>query len=343
MSSQAQAPEPSPALFFETINAYQKTASLRAAIDLDVFTAIGEGAKTAKALAQRCAASERGMRILCDYLVVIGFLIKEKLEPPTYALTPDSATFLDRRSPAYLATSVKFLNSPMLTDGFKDVAACVRKGGTVVSEEGAVAPEHPMWVEFARSMAPMMALSAELIAKLVGANAGRKWKVLDIAAGHGLFGIAIARHNPNAEIVALDWPNVLGVAEENAQAAGIASRFRTLPGSAFEVDYGSGYDLVLLTNILHHFDVPTCETMLRKVHAALAAGGRAVTLEFVPNEDRVSPPLVASFSMMMLGATPGGDAYTFAEYDRMFRNAGFSRSELHALPPSIEQVVISYK
>lgn len=200
-----------------------------------------------------------------------------------------------------------------------------------------------MWVEFARSMAPMMGLPAQLIAKLLRAEAGPKWKVLDIAAGHGLFGIAIAQHNPNAEIVALDWPNVLQVAKENAQAAGVSSRYGLLSGSAFEVDYGSGYDLVLLTNILHHFDVPTCETMLRKVHTALGPGGRAVTLEFVPNEDRVSPPLVASFNMMMLGATPGGDAYTFSEYDRMFRNAGFSRSELHPLPPSIEQVILSYK
>ena len=109
------------------------------------------------------------------------------------------------------------------------------------------------------------------------------------------------------------------------------------------MNYGSGHDLVLLTNFLHHFDIPACETILRKVHAALAPGGRAVTLEFVPNEDRVSPPLVASFSMMMLGATPGGDAYTFSEYDRMFRNAGFSRSELHPLAPSIQQVIISHK
>ncbi len=340
MSSQAQASQPTPALFFETINAYQRTASLKAAIELDVFTAIGEGRQTAKSAAERCGTSERGMRILCDYLAIIGFLTKQG---ERYGLTPDSAMFLDRRSQAYLGSSIKFLNSPMLTDGFKDLAAVVRKGGTVVSEEGSLAPEHPMWVEFARSMAAMMGLPAELIAKLLRADAEPKWKVLDIAAGHGLFGIAIAQHNPNAEIVALDWPNVLHVAQENAQAAGVASRYRLLPGSAFEVEFGTGYDLVLLTNILHHFDIPTCETMLRKVHASLAPGGRAVTLEFVPSEDRVSPPLVASFSMMMLGSTPAGDAYTFSEYDRMFRNAGFPRSELHPLPPAIQQVIISHK
>jgi ubiquinone/menaquinone biosynthesis C-methylase UbiE len=340
MAQVAETHQPSPALFFETMNAYQRTAALKAAIELDLFTAIGEGAHTAAALAQRCEASERGMRILCDYLVVIGFLSKDENR---YGLTPDSAAFLDRRSPSYIATAATFLASPMLTEGFDDVAAVVRKGGTVISEEGSLEPEHPVWVEFARAMAPLMTLPAELIAKLVGADSGQKWKVLDIAAGHGLFGIAIAKHNPNAEIVALDWPNVLEVAKENARAAGVADRYGVIPGSAFEVDYGTGYDLVLLTNFLHHFDPETCELLLRKVYAALETSGRAVSFEFVPNEDRVSPPVAASFSLMMLGTTPSGDAYTFAELDRMFRNTGFSRSELHPLPPTFQQVVISHK
>jgi SAM-dependent methyltransferase len=340
MAAPIHAQEPSPEHFFETLNAYQQTEALKAAIELDLFTAIGEGGGTSAELAERCRASERGIRILCDYLVVIGFLNKGENR---YGLTPDSAKFLDRRSPACMATIARFIISPTLTGAFRDVAAAVRKGGTVMSEEGMVAPEHPVWVEFARAMAPMMALPAELIAGLVGANAGEKWKVLDIAAGHGLFGIALAKHNPNAEIVAVDWPKVLDVARENAKAAGVSGRYRTIAGSAFDVDYGSGYNLALLTNFLHHFDVPTCESLLRKIHAALAPGGRAVTYEFVPDEDRVSPPVAAKFSLMMLGTTPSGDAYTFSEYERMFRNAGFRASELHPLPPTPERVVISRK
>jgi hypothetical protein len=110
-----------------------------------------------------------------------------------------------------------------------------------------------------------------------------------------------------------------------------------------DVDYGAGYELVLLTNFLHLFDPETCETLLRKVHASLAAGGLVATLEFVPNDDRVTPPQAATFSMQMLGGTPSGDAYTFAELERMFQNAGFARSEMHELPPTIERVIISYK
>jgi SAM-dependent methyltransferase len=132
------------------------------------------------------------------------------------------------------------------------------------------------------------------------------------------------------------------VAKENAQQAGVAGRYETIAGSAFEADFGGGYDLVLLTNFLHHFDPPTCESLLRKVHAALKPGGRAVTLEFVPNEDRVSPPIPASFSMMMLGSTPAGDAYTFPELDSMFRRAGFSGSRAHSMPGP-ETVIVSRK
>jgi len=96
-----------------------------------------------------------------------------------------------------------------------------------------------------------------------------------------------------------------------------------LPRSAFEVDFGGPYDAVLLTNFLHHFDQPTCVGLLKKVHAALRPGGRAATLEFVPNEDRVSPPMPTAFSMTMLASTAAGDAYTLSELTDMYNQAGF--------------------
>lgn len=330
---------PTPERILEMINAHHNSAALRAATELDLFTAIGEGNQDAPSIARRCKASERGIRILCDFLVMAGLLTKNNFR---YGLAPDAATFLDRRSPASMATIPSFLLSPTMVGAFQDLAGAVRKGGTVISESGTLEAENPVWVEFARSMAPMMAFPAELIAGVLGASEGKKWKVLDIAAGHGLFGIALARHNPNAEIVAIDWPAVLAVAKENATAAGVAGRYSALPGSAFDVNFGTGYDLVLLTNFLHHFDAPTCETLLRKVHAALAPGGRAVALEFVPNEDRVSPPIAAKFSMIMLSTTPSGDAYTHAQYERMFGNAGFRSCALHTLPVP-EQLLVAEK
>ena len=338
--STSTAQQPSPQLFFQTINAHQRTEALKAAIELEVFTAIGEGNTTAAEIAKRCQTSERGMRILCDYLTIMEMLTKKDNH---YALTLDSATFLDKRSPAYLGTAIEFLAAPELTEGSKHITEAVRRGGTAIDNEGTIGPDNPIWVKFARGMAPMMMMPSQLITKLVDPKADRKLKILDIAAGHGLFGLAFAKNNPQAEITAVDWKAVLEVAKENAQKAGVADRYHTIEGSAFDVDFGSGYDLVLLTNFLHHFDPPTCETLLRKVHAALADGGQAVTLEFVPNDDRVTPPDAAGFSMMMLSGTPSGDAYTFAELERMFANARFSRSTIHPLPPTIQQVIISEK
>jgi 2-polyprenyl-3-methyl-5-hydroxy-6-metoxy-1,4-benzoquinol methylase len=332
--------QPSPQLFFRTINAHMRTEALKTAIELEVFTAIGEGNTTPAEIAKRCQASEKGIRVLCDYLTIMEMLTKNH---DHYGLTLDSSVFLDKRSPAYLGGATEFLCSPMLTEGAKHMTEAVRRGGTAMENDGTIGPDHPIWVKFARGMAPLMMMPAQLLAKLVDPSGDRKLKILDIAAGHGLYGINFALHNKQAEITAVDWAAVLQVAKENAQKMGVADRYRTIEGSAFEVEFGAGYDLVLMTNFLHHFDPPTNETLLRKVHAALADGGRAATLEFVPNADRVTPPDAAGFSMMMLTGTPSGDAYTFAELERMFSNAGFSHSTLHELPPTFEQVVISEK
>ena len=332
--------QPSPASFFDTINAYQRTEALRTAIELDLFTQVAAGQRTAAQLAGVCQASPRGVRILADYLAILGFLRKNG---DVYELSPDAAVFLDRRSPAYLGGAVDFLLASGVRDCFQHLTAAVRRGGTAVSDEGTVSYDNPIWVAFARAMAPLMHLPARLLADLVGGDAQKPLRVLDVAAGHGLFGITIAERYPQAHITALDWPNVLAVAAENARAAGVAARHSLLPGSAFDTDWGGPYDLVLLTNFLHHFDLPTCRQLAAKAHAALGPGGRAFTLEFIPEPDRITPPSTATFALTMLATTAHGDAYTFAEYEQVFAPAGFRRSEFHALPPTTQQAVVSYR
>lgn len=330
--------EPNPAIIFETLNAYQRSAALKAAIELDIFTEIARGNRTANAIAKAVSVPARGVRILCDYLVIGGLLSKEGGE---YSLSVDSAMFLDRNSPAYFGSAAGFLLDSRLIAPFLNLTDVVRAGRTTLPDEGTVSRDNPIWVDFAKQMAPMIYPSALEIAALVAGE--REIKVLDVAAGHGLFGIAIAQRNPKARITALDWPNVLAVATANAEKFGVAGRHSTLPGDAFEVEFGGPYDVLLVTNFFHHFDPPTCEKLMRKILAALAPGGRCVTLEFVPNDDRVSPPASAGFAMMMLGTTPAGDAYTFAEYEAMFRNAGFASSQLHLLTKAPQAVIVSNK
>jgi 2-polyprenyl-3-methyl-5-hydroxy-6-metoxy-1,4-benzoquinol methylase len=332
----AQRDQPSPFRLFQAINAYQLTDAIRSAIELDIFTAIAVGHNTAVAVARQCAIAERGARMLCDFLVVHGFLTKSGGE---YALTEDSAVFLDRRSPAYMGTCTRFLLNDFIRGRFLALSDAVRYGGA--GNGAALEPESSVWVDFARSMAPMMMMASQELAKLVTSDSMRPLKVLDIAAGHGLFGIAVLRANPHARVTAVDWKNVLEVARENAAKFAVADRYQALPGSIFDVDIGSGYDLVLIPNFLHHFDVETNQKLLRKLHAALVPGGRVATLEFVPNDDRISPPMPATFALIMLADTPGGDAYTRAELERMMSNSGFTAHQFHPMPPSPHSVLIS--
>ena len=214
------------------------------------------------------------------------------------------------------------------------------RAARIFPAQGTVEPDNPIWVVFAEKMAPMMGPMAGPLGAVVLEGHDGPMHVLDIAAGHGLFGIEIAKQNPQANVTGLDWAPVLRVALKNAEKAGVKERYDMLPGSAFEVDFGGPYDAVLLTNFLHHFDKATNVGLLKKVRAALKPGGRAATLEFVPNEDRVSPPMPAAFAMTMLTTTAEGDAYTFPELLAMYAEAGFKGMTAHPIPLSPHTVVM---
>lgn len=325
----------SPALLVETMFAFRKTAAIKAAIELDLFTAVAGGAATAKALAAHTSASERGLRVLCDFLTVLGFLTKNG---DVYQPTPSTLAFLDRRSPAYLGAAVEFLSSPEMVSLFlTDPADFVRNGGSVGLAN--IEADNPIWIKFARGMGAFTSGSATSLAAEVAGWPRPPKKVLDIAAGPGFFGIEIAKVAPFAEIVAVDWAAVLELSKENARKAGVADRYRALAGSAFDVDWGDQFDLILLPNFLHHFDMETCVGLLKKVKASRSSDGHVVGVEFVPNEDRVSPPFEASFAWVMLGSTPKGEAYTATELAEMGRRAGFDATTIKPLPPTAASLV----
>ena len=319
---------PSADVVFDTLFAYQRSAALKAALDLDLFSAIDDGANTTAAAATRCGASERGIRILCDYLTTLDLLVKSG---GTYQLAPTSAAFLSQRSPMYLGSTARFLLLPGVKNNFDDLTDAVRRGGVAPAGD-TVAPENPIWVEFARAMVPMMVPAAHGIADLLRIESAGRARVLDIAASHGIFGITLAQRNPNVEVTAVDWASVLEVAKENAAKQGVSDRIQMKPGDAFEVEFGEDYDVALVTNFLHHFDHATCISFLTKVRRALKRGGQVVILEMVPNPDRVTPVVAARFSLTMLGGTPAGDAYTLDELRDQLERSGFADVSAHPLP-----------
>ncbi|MBI2688629.1 MAG: methyltransferase domain-containing protein [Acidobacteria bacterium] len=324
----------SPEKIFGMMQAHVQTAALKGGIDLGLFTAIGEGNTTVPAIAARCGASERGIRILCDYLAIAGLLTKEN---GSYGLSPDAAAFLDRRSRMYMGGAVAFMNHAMHFNAAANVAETVRTGTTILNGREYLDIENHVWVEFAKGMAPMMFPAAQYMA----AQLESPRRLLDIAAGHGIFGVVAAARYPELHIDALDWPAVLTVAAENAQGFGVADRWHATPGNALEMEFATGYDAVYLTNFLHHFDAAECTKILAKCRAALRPGGILATLEFVPNPDRVTPIACAAFSMTMLLNTPAGDAYTMAELEAMLHSAGFASNVLHDVPNSPERLLIS--
>lgn len=334
----ASKPEPqqlTPMPIFETLNAYQHTAALRSALELGLFTTIGSGSASAEEIAKHASVAERGARILCDYLVCLGFLAKDDHH---YTLTPVSSTFLDRKSPSYMGDCFEFLLEPKGTAAMERLTEAVRRGGTA-PDLSALEPEEPAWIKFARTMAPLMVPLSRAAAEAIPYPTDKPIKVLDVAASHGLYGISVAQRYPKAKIVALDWENVLEVTTENAQKHGIADRHSTISGSIFEVDLGTGYDVVLLPNILHHFSVSECDRILGRCASALNNGGCVILVEFVPNEDRVSPAPAAMFSLRMLAQTPEGDAYTFDELQKMLSRAGFKDITQQPIPNSMHTLV----
>jgi 2-polyprenyl-3-methyl-5-hydroxy-6-metoxy-1,4-benzoquinol methylase len=306
-----------PTWLLDEFRAFERTLALRTAIEMDLFTRIGDGAGTIRALSAASGASERGLRALCDYLTVQGHLLKQGAR---YSLTLNARLYLTKASPAYFGSAVKFFASDAT------VAAFCRLRNTVESGT-ACCPDFAEldWVEYARSMAPLAEATAQFAAAALAADSAGPIQVLDLGAGHGLYGLAIAAQNSEAEVFALDAPPVLEIALDNARQAGAATRYHPIPGDAFQTDFGGPYDLVLAANLAHHFDEASNVRLFRKARSALKPAGRIALIEWVPNADRVSPSHDAAFALTVLATSAHGAIYTLKEYSRMLRAAGFRR------------------
>ena len=300
-----------PLWLMEEFRACERALALRAAIELDLFTKVGAGQGTLASLAKATGASRRGLRFLCDYLTVQQHLAKKD---GRYSLTLNSRLYLSKDSPAYFGSAIKFLASDAYVRAFCDLRSAVSRGRARKCKSE--------WRNFATYVAPFALHVADFAAESLKVASAGPMRVLDVAAGHGLYGLAIAARNPQTEIYALDAPDVLRVAKKNARANGAQKRFHTIPGDAFRTRFGEDYDLVLAANIVHHLDPESNVRLFEKCRDALKPNGRLVLLDFVVNEDRVSPSVEASLALHLF-AIGSWDVYTFKECRRMLRAAGF--------------------
>lgn len=328
---------PDPGRVLGMITGFEQTAAMLAALNVGLFTAVAAGAESVDALSASIGCPRRATRMLADTLCAHGLLTKSD---GGYGLAPDAALYLDRGSSAYLGDAARFLASPQkLALCLEDPEGWMRRGGP--AHEANTAADAEVWVDFARGMGPMMEPAAKDLADALKARKLNPRRILDVAAGHGLFGVEAARTFPEARVVALDWAAVLEVARETAVAAEVDTRFETIVGDAFTTPLGQGYDLILIPNFLHHFERETCIGFLTRAADALAPQGAVAIVEYVVDEDRISPPAAALFTFSMLTATPAGETYTRAELTQMCAAAGLGDVAIESLPRAPQTLVMA--
>ena len=295
---------------------------LRASVRLGLWDALDRGIKTPEALARELEVDVRGLRTLMDALVALGLV---EMTDGRYMLTEHARRYLTPSSPDSIADFVHIAANPLIWQALFDLDAAVRAGGAVIDHH-AEEPNHPFWQEFARGSTAMARFSARLIVdhlKSWGAERA-SLKVLDVAAGSGMYGFTFLETFPQAHVTALDWPATLERTRENANRLGVADRVAWLPGDAFSVEFDGTWDVIIVSNFIHHFPPERAQELLKRLEPHLAAGGRLLLNDFFAlSENPAEDPGPYLFGIIMLVWSRGGRIYSLKEGQQMLEAAGF--------------------
>jgi 3-hydroxy-5-methyl-1-naphthoate 3-O-methyltransferase len=305
------------------------TLVLEAAIKHRVFDVLDGAPKTLKETAAATGASERGLRSIMNVLVGLNFLAK--VDGDRYALTPESESFLVSTKPSFQGSILKHASAQLIPKWLQlnDVVATGKPAGAVNQEgEGS-----DFFQQFVMDIFPMSYPSATVLSKhLALGDSGEPVRVLDLAAGSGVWGIALAQGSKRVTITAVDWAGVLPVTEKAATRFGLADRFTFVAGDLEEADFGKGHNVATLGHILHSEGEPRSRSLLRKTFEALAPGGTIAIAEFLVNKDRTGPVGSLFFATNMLVNTDVGDTYSFEEISGWLTEAGFTNPRLLEAP-----------
>lgn len=310
---------------------YAPTLIIQAALQHRIFDLLDESPKTVDDLARATAASKRGLTAILNALVGLQLLARSG---ERYSLTPESATFLVSSKPGYHGAFFRHILDQILPK-WQQLPEVVRSGKPVRAandqRQGA-----EFFAGFVEALFPMGYPGARALGEHLGiSEITRPVKVLDLAAGSGVWGIALAQQSPKVHICAVDWPLVLETTKRVAARHGVLDRLTTIAGDLLEANFGSGYQIAILGHILHSEGEKRSRQLLRKTFDALAPGGTIVIAEFVPNDDRTGPPNALIFAVNMLINTEEGDTFTLAEMSHWLRETGFvNPRQLEAPSPS---------
>ncbi len=293
---------------------------LSTALQLKLFSHIAAGNQTAKAIARAAHTDERGTRIELDGLVALDLLGKRG---GVYRLTPLASRYLVRESPDYFGS---MMEHDVLWDAWTPLASVVRTGRPYRKVEERKKAES-FFPALVRSLHIMNRGPAQRVAEVLGAGKTRHGlRVLDVASGSGVWGIAMAEADCMARVVAQDFPGVLSTTREYVRRHGLGKQFEYLPGDLGVVDFGQGkFDVALLGNIVHSEGERSSRELFKRLHQALKPGGCVVIIDMIPNDERTGPAFPIFFAINMLVNTTSGDTYTLAEYKQWLTAAGFRR------------------
>ena len=305
--------EPNPEKIFQTCFAYAPSRILLTGVELEVFTHIDNGHNTSKEIANMANADRRGTEILLNSLVSLEFLTKQN---GTYGLTPMSEKFLVKGVPTYYGDFVP--NVDMQWEQWRDLTNVVKTGKpfTPIEREDGEA----FFQKLVSQIFPMSYPGAKVAAEKLGLENSR---ILDIAAGSGAWGLAFAERDVNTRVTALDWPGVLKVTKKFVNKFGLDDRYNYISGDLREVDFGNGYDLVILGHICHSEGAENTVKLISKCFDSLADGGTLLIADMIPDDERSSATFPLMFAVNMLVCTKEGDTFTMKEYNEWLNNAGF--------------------
>jgi len=301
---------------------------LEAALNYRLFDLLDQAPQTVVELAARSGASARGLTAILNALVGLEFLVKQG---DRYTLTPQSAAFLVSTKPAYHGGFFRHVIRQILPQW-------LRLTEVVGSGQPAVTANHQgegqqFFAEFVEGLFPLSYKAAQVLGEHLGIpRATSPTSVLDIGAGSGVWGIALAHQSPHVTVHAVDWPVVLEVTNKLARRHGVGDRLRTVAGDLLEADFGAGHQVATIGHILHSEGRDRSLQLLCKTFRALAPGGTIAISEFLPNDDRTGPPTPLIFAVNMLLHTEAGDTFTFGEIAGWLREAGFTNPRLLEAP-----------
>lgn len=298
---------------------YAPPLILEAALKHGVFDALDQRAMTLDELTQVTGASKRGLAAIVNVLVGLDLL---KKSGDAYTLSADSAAFLVTGRPGYMGGLIRHTSEQLLPK-WLHLNQVVATGGPVaaVNQQG---DGTEFFEKFVNDIFPMSYPAAQDLAQYLRLDLmNAPVKVLDLAAGSGVWGIALAQSAPHVQVCAVDWPGVIGVTRKNAEKFGFAERFSFSEGDLQEADFGSGHHVATLGHILHSEGEARSRALLEKTFHALAPGGTISIAEFLVNPDRTGPVNGLIFAVNMLVNTENGGTYSFEEIAGWLAEAGF--------------------